>query len=147
MRFKRGMRDITKNAQTSMEFLLIFALTSLITIPLILLYLRESQGASNEVNLAQVGQISRKIVSVAEFVYAFGDPTSVTLKVYMPSPIKSISINDTEISFVVDNQGNLVTISNTFSMNVTGSLNATPGIHNILIAASGNSVVISDVSK
>jgi uncharacterized protein (UPF0333 family) len=134
-----------KRGQVSMEFFIVIAFTFAVLVPLVYFYFSESQDAVGEVNGAQVVQVARKIVSNAEAVYAFGEPTSITLRVYMPSGVQKIAINGTEITFwMYGNQG-LYAFSESFAMNVSGSVGNTTGIHNIKIMAKNESVVINDV--
>ena len=135
-----------KDAQVSMEFLMVVAITFLFTIPLIALFLKESQSAGEQVSLSQVGQIARRIVSSAESVYAFGEPTSIVIKVYMPPGVDSSSITNNELIFVVNNEGRMVSIEVTATMNLSGNLTVNPGIHNIRVTAANNTVVISEFS-
>ena len=133
-------------AQVSMEFLMVIAITFLFTIPLVILFLKESQSAGEQVALAQVSQIARRVVGAAESVYAFGEPTAIVLKVYMPPGVNSSSISDNELIFVVYNEGNKVSIEEPATMNLSGSINVNPGVHNIRVAAANNTVVISEFS-
>ena len=145
---KRGVCSCKAGrAQVSMEFLVLMALTFLITIPLIIFFFQESQSATEEVNLAQVGQVVRRIAGAAELVYSFGEPSSVTLKVYVPSGVDTVLISNTEIAFVVNNKGSLLSVFETVTMNVTGNLSTGQGIHNIKVTAINNSVVISELSS
>ena len=119
----------------------------LLTIPLVVLFLKESQSAGEQVALAQVGQIARRVVGAAESVYAFGEPTAIVLKVYMPPGVNSSSISDNELIFVVYNEGNKVSIEEPATMNLSGSISVNPGVHNIRVAAANNTVVISEFSS
>ena len=135
-----------KNAQVSMEFLMVVAITFLFTIPLIVLFLKESQSAGEQVSLSQVSQIARRVVSAAESVYAYGEPTSTVLKVYMPMGVNSSSISGNELIFVVNHEGSMVSIEEPATMNLSGNLSVNPGIHNIRVTAANNTVVISEFS-
>lgn len=134
-------------AQVSMEFLMVISITFLLTIPLIVLFLKESQSAGEQVALAQTAQIARRIVSSAESVHAFGEPATMVLKVYMPPGVNSSLIQGNELVFVVNNNGNLVSIEEPASMNLTGSISVNPGIHNIRVTAINNLVNISEFSS
>mgnify|MGYP001577138362 CR=1 FL=1 len=138
--------DPGKRAQVSMEFLIVIGITFLFTIPLIILFTKESQSAGEQVALAQVSQIARRVVGSAESVYAFGEPTAVVLKVYMPPGVKSASISSNELIFTVAVDGNPVEVYEIASMNLTGNISVNPGIHNIRVTAIGTGVNISEFS-
>ncbi len=130
-----------------MEFLMILTLTLMLTIPLIILFFNESRDASEQVNLAQLGQVTRRLVGSAEAVHALGEPTSVVLQVYIPSGVNGSLITGREINVFVYNKDKLVTVSDTASMNLSGSFSTTQGVHSIRVTAANNSVIISEFSQ
>lgn len=142
-----GTTGRAERAQVSMEFLMIITITSLMTIPLIVLFLKESQSAGEQVSLAQVSQVARRIADSAESVHAFGEPTALVLKVYLPPGIDSLLIDNSEFIFIVNNNGNKVSIVVPTSINMSGSIGVNPGIHNIKVTAIANYVNISELSS
>ena len=135
-----------RGAQVSMEFMMVMGIIFLLTVPLIILFFRDAQSSSSQIISAQVDQIARRIISAAETVQAFGTPTSVILRAYLPSAINSSSISGTDIVFVVNNNGKFDTIAESASVNISGFVNVNPGIHIIRVTAGDSSVNISDVS-
>src|SRR3989338_1721166 len=130
-----------------MEFLLVVGVTFLLTIPLVILFLKESQSAGELVTIAQSSQIARRIVNSAESVHAFGEPATMVIKFYMPPGVNSSLIQGNELVLVVTNKGNLVSIAEPATMNLNGSIGVNPGIHNIRVTAIGNYVNISEFSS
>ena len=133
-------------SQVSMEFLLVVLFAFAITVPMILYFVDESQKAAEGVNIAQITQIARTIASNAETVYAFGEPTTLTIRVYMPKGVDTVNLNNNQLEFVVQNKGELMTISEPVAMNLSGNISNHPGVHRIKLLAANNSVVISEVS-
>lgn len=131
-------------AQVSMEFFLVVMFAFVMIVPLIIYFVEESQSAAIEVNSAQIAQIARIIVSNAETVYAFGEPTTFTVRVYMPDGVNSIYFDSSGINFVVGSADNPSTITQPASMNLTGNLSNYVGIHIIRLTAANNSVVVSE---
>jgi len=131
-------------SQVSMEFFLVVMIAFIIIIPLVIYFVEESQSAASEVNTAQVVQIARKIVANAETVYAFGEPTTFTLRVYMPKGVESVYFSDNQLNFVVGSGEKQSTISEPASMNITGNVSNHVGMHVIRLRAANNSVVISE---
>ncbi len=129
-----------------MEFLIVMAFTFLLIIPLVLFFGRESKDAVEDVNLAQVTQLARSLSNNAENVYAFGEPTSVTIRVYIPDGVENVTFGNGEILFTMIQKGEPITISEPVSMNISGSLNTGPGVHRIQLQAVGGAVVIGEVS-
>jgi uncharacterized protein (UPF0333 family) len=131
-------------SQVSMEFFLVVMIAFMIIVPLIIYFVNESQNAANEVNDAQVVQIARKIVSNAETVYAFGAPTTLTLRVYMPKGVESVYFSENQLNFVVGSGEKQSTISEPASMNITGNISNHIGMHVIRLTAANNSVSVSE---
>ncbi|MBN2454471.1 hypothetical protein JXB11_02905 [Candidatus Woesearchaeota archaeon] len=145
MVFKRGRR-VSSSAQVSMEYLIVISFVFMLIIPLTIYFVGQSQTATGEVNTAQLEQVSRKIVENAEKVYAFGEPTTFTLKVYIPDKVESVTIANNEIEFIINRDGSPSSVVEIFPMNVSGSLSTHQGIHKIRVQAINNSVAISEVS-
>ena len=131
-------------AQAGMEFFLVVMFSFAIIVPLVIFFVSESQRATSDVNLAQIAQIERKIASNAETVFAFGPPTTLTLEFYLPPGVQDIYLNGTELSFIVNREGTLLTLSESLSMNITGNISTFQGIHKLRLTAANNSVVISE---
>ena len=131
-------------AQVSMEYLLVVVFAFTIIVPLVLFFVSESQSATSEVNIAQIANIQRKIISNAEIVYAFGEPTTLTLRFYMPPGVDTVNLNNADLDFIVNKDGTLLTISQPHSMNLTGNISSHVGIHKLRFTASNNSVFISE---
>ena len=138
MGMKRG------KSQVSMEFFLVVMFAFVIIVPLIIYFVEESQSAAVEVNSAQIVQIARTITSNAETVYAFGEPTTFTVRVFMPEGVDDIYFDASGINFVVGSADNPSIISQPASMNLTGNLSSYAGIHIIRLTAANNSVVVSE---
>jgi uncharacterized protein (UPF0333 family) len=139
-------RGNSQQAQVSMEYLMVVAFVFIMVIPFIIYFFTESNSTTSQIDTAQLSQIARKIAENAEKVYAFGSPTTLTLRVYLPSGVESVYINGTTIGFiVVVGEGNS-NVYETTSMNVSGSFGVGEGIHRIRIEAAENSVIISEVT-
>jgi uncharacterized protein (UPF0333 family) len=142
---KRGELD-SHSAQVSMEYLMVVAFVFVIIVPFLAYFLTESHNNSSQINNAQLTQIARKIVENAEKVYAFGEPTTLTIQVYMPSNVKSAAIGGTEIAFNMVENGAESSVVEVFPMNVSGNFSVSEGIHKIRLRAVAGSVVITEIT-
>jgi hypothetical protein len=133
-------------AQVSMEFLMVFGFVMILTIPLFLLYSRESTSVTQDVSTAQASQITRRIISMAETVYALGEPTSVYMKVYFPLGINHSLIMGRNLTLFVQGPGGLNPMTEVATMALNGSFGTAQGIHNIRITAINSSVTITEFS-
>lgn len=136
-----------KAAQASTEFFLVILFALVLITPVVIYFINESPSAVSDVNNAKVAQIARRLASTAETVYAFGEPTTLTVEVYMPEGVDAVYLNNTELSFVVRSSWKPLTISEGLSMNVTGNIKNYAGVHKISVQAANNSVVMSEISR
>ena len=132
-----------KRCQASMEYVIIVGFVVVITIPLILIYYNYTDRTNDTIITNQAEQIMRKVVDAAESVYFLGEPSQTVLKVYVPNYIKQAVVSGKEIYYVVDTGSMKFDVSQVSSVNITGSLPITPGIHFIIIKAIGNGVDVS----
>ncbi len=133
-----------KKAQVSMEYMMVVGFSLLMIMPIIAIYGMERQSINNQVNAKQAGNIAKKIVDSAETVYYLGKPAKTTLKVYMPSNVERIEINNREIVFKVRVGKLLTDIVGTSQVNMTGNLSTGQGIQYIDIAADNYVVNITN---
>ncbi|MBU3941672.1 MAG: hypothetical protein KKF74_02055 [Nanoarchaeota archaeon] len=132
-----------KNAQVSVEYVIIIGFSLLITIPLILIFYEHTRTTSDQVISSQVDQIARKIVDNSESVYYLGEPSKTRIKVYMPENIEEAIISNKEVTFRVKTKSGVTDISHISSVNVSGYIAITPGIHYISIESKGDYVWLS----
>ena len=132
-----------KRCQASMEYVIIVGFVVVITIPLILIYYNYTDSTNDAIVANQAEQIVRKVVDAAESVYFLGEPSQTVLKVYVPNYIRQAVVAGREIYYVIDTGGVKFDIAQVSSVNITGSLPTTPGIHFIIIRAIGDSVDVS----
>jgi type II secretory pathway component PulK len=129
-----------------MEYLMVVAFVFVMIMPFLVYFLTESNNTTNEISNAQLSQIARKIVENAEKVYAFGEPTTLTLQVYMPANVQSAEISGTELTFIIADRGSLSSVVEMFPMNVSGNISTGEGIHRIRLRAVESSVEISEIT-
>lgn len=130
-------------AQLSFEYMTIVAFVAIITVPLMLIYYNYSSTTSDEINMNQLMQITRKIADTSDSVYYLGEPSQTTIKVYMPKNVKHVNITDHEISFTIQTVAGLSDIVASTNVNVSGSVPVTQGLHYINIRAMDYYVNIS----
>ena len=131
--------------QVSMEFLMVIAFVFVLLIPTVIVFNQESSRGTQEVNNAQISQIVRSIVSNAQTVYAFGEPTTFSMSVYIPNGVEAVYINESGVNFVVQSKSGVMSIIEPVPMNVSGNISTHAGIHKLRLQAANNSVIISEV--
>ena len=132
-----------KNAQVSMEYVIIVGFILVIMIPLILIFYEHISSTNDQVITSQVDKIAKKVVDSAESVYYLGEPSKTRIKVYMPENVEQVVIHDKEIVFKVKTGSGLTDISQISSVNISGDIAITPGIRYINIESKGDHVWVS----
>ncbi|MBL7055210.1 hypothetical protein ISS05_05635 [Candidatus Woesearchaeota archaeon] len=131
-------------AQISVEYLMILGFSSVIIIPLILIYYDYTATSNDEIISRQINQIAQKVVDAAESVYYLGEPSQTNLKVHIPNQIAEATIEqERTIVFKMKTKAGISDIVQISSVNLTGSLPITQGIHFITVKAEQGKVTLS----
>ncbi len=129
-----------RKGQVAMEYVMIVGFATLIAIPLFLIFNFYTLETRDEVILSQADSIATKIVDSAESVYYIGEPSKITLKIYMPVGVENITIQDGYVVLRASTKGLSTDIVKSSDVNITGTLNIVPGMKNINIEARGDYV-------
>ncbi|MBI1935009.1 hypothetical protein HYS31_01075 [Candidatus Woesearchaeota archaeon] len=130
-------------SQVSAEYMLVMGFATLMTIPLLLIYYSYSSNTSDSVATAQAMQIARKVVDASEQVYFLGKPSQTTLKINFPDRIASTNLTNREVVLKIKTAAGIAEVVQISSVNISGSLPITPGIHVITVKADDGFVQIS----
>lgn len=130
-------------SQVSVEYMLIIGFATLMAIPLLVIYYTYYSDSSDSVAASQALQIARKIVDSSESVYYLGKPSQTILKVNFPDKIYSTNLSDREVVFKIKTQNGVTDVVQVSSVNITGSLPTTQGIHIITVKAEEGYVQIT----
>jgi len=131
-------------AQLSIEYLIIIGFAFLITVPLTILFLLESNSTSDTVSIAQAQQVAQKIISAAEAIGYSGEPCFTTLKVSMPKNVDSVIISEQELTIKLKIQSGISDVVEFSAVNLTGNMSSVAGMHFIRIEAKKGFVNITD---
>ena len=80
--------------QSSLEYLLIVALTFAIIVPTTYLFYSYSKESSQEISDAQITRLGRSIVDAAETIYYSGKGSKTVLEINIPGNIEGVAIID-----------------------------------------------------
>lgn len=130
-------------SQVSVEYMLIMGFAALMTIPLLLVYYTYYYDSSDSVATSQALQIARKIVDSSESVYYLGKPSQTTLKFNFPERIDSINLSNMEVVFKIKTKSGVTDVVQVSSVNITGSLPLSPGIHIVTVKAEDGYVQVT----
>ncbi len=84
----------SRAAQSSLEYLLVVALTLAIIVPTTYLFYVYSKESSEEIVDSQITKIGRSIVDAAESIFYSGQGSKTVLELNVPDNINSVSIID-----------------------------------------------------
>lgn len=130
-------------SQVSVEYMLIMGFAALMTLPLLLIYYTYSADTSDSVATSQAMQIARKIVDASETVYYLGKPSQTTLKLNFPDNIASTNLSNKEVVFKVKIKNGVTDVVQVSSVNMSGTLPTSQGIHIITVKAEDGYVQIT----
>ena len=122
-------------SQVSVEYMFIMGFAALMTIPLLLIYYTYTSDSSDTVATSQALQVARKIVDASESVYYLGKPSQTTLKLNFPDSIYSANLSSKEVLFKIKTRNGVTDVVQVSSVNITGTLPISQGIHIITVKA------------
>lgn len=134
----------TCKGQVAMEYLVIFAVVVIMTLPLILIFTVQTENMQTDITNAQLKKIGDELTNAVSDVYYMGAPAQKTIRVTFPSGVDSILMYDKLIEVNVTTAELSYGISWDMPTNVTGSLGPFQGDHYIVIQARENDVYIHD---
>ena len=135
---KRGL----DRGQVSLEFSIIIGFVTLLLIPLISVFYLQIRDSNNQIITQQAYNIAKEVVDKAEAVYYLGAPSKTMLKVYMPSNIERIDINNREVVFRIKFGSAISEVDVPSDVNLTGSIHKAEGTRYIHIESMGSYVSI-----
>lgn len=130
-------------SQVSVEYMLIMGFAALMATPLLLIYYSYSSDTSDSVATSQALQIARNIVDASDSVYYLGKPSQTTLKLNFPNGISLINLSNKEVVLKVKTKNGITDVVQVSSVNMSGSLPTSQGIHIITITAQDGYVQIT----
>lgn len=123
---------------------MIIGFVTLITIPLVIIYIDYTALSNEEIASRQLFNVAQKIADASESVYYLGEPSQTTLRVQIPNQVVAGSINlEREILFRMRSRTGISDIVQSADVNMTGSIPSSQGIYTVTIKAEGGKVKIS----
>jgi len=130
------MDNAKKDAQISVEYLVIIGFVTVITIPLIIIYYTFTQESNEEITSLQIIQIAKKIVDAAESVYYMGEPSQTALRINMPDNVILANLSSgKEVVFKIRSGTGEADIVQTTLVNISGELPTNMGAYIVTVKA------------
>lgn len=131
-------------AQIAMEYLVIFSISFLMTIPLIIIFATQTSNLETDVANAQLERLADELDAASSEVFFMGKPARKTFSVTFPEGINGIIIEPKMIRINMSNGPRTFEFVKETQVNVTGSLKTFSGVHVVTVESKGNYVEISD---
>ena len=110
------MAKLQAKSQSSLEYLLVVAISLAIFVPTTYLFFNYSKDSSQDLSDAQLTEIGRTIIDTAESIYYTGEGSKTVLELSLPDNVRSAVIIDSkELVFNISSNfgiSELVFISN-----------------------------------
>lgn len=133
-----------KEAQVSVEYMLLIGFVTVITIPLVLIYHSFIQESDVEISSSQINQVAKKIVDAAESIYYLGEPSQTILRVNIPDNVVLADLSaGYEVVFKIQTPSGKSDIVRNSNVNITGSLPVNGGTYEVTVKAVSDHVEVS----
>ena len=133
-------------AQSSSEFLIIVSVALTILIPLILLVNQSLMGYRDDTKISLAKEAVKKLGDNADWVFSQGPPAKVTVEVYIPDGVESVSINNKyEILYKVRTSAGISDVYYDTVPELRGTLPEKSGYYFVSLTSFSNYVNISVV--
>lgn len=137
-----------KRGQISTEYMILMGFIGFIVVGILGVGMMYASQIKDKIKFNQISQAASKIAQTAESVYYSGKPSKLTITVYIPEGVTSISLQGREIVFNVSTNTGSNSIGYTSRVNIEtsdGSNRLPPGegIKKMVIEADTNRAVIN----
>lgn len=134
-----------RNAQVSMEYLVIMGFVTLaITINLGIAFIY-SANIQDKIKLTQIENFGNKIISSAESIFYYGEPSKSTISAYLPKEVKEIIISDNELFLTIQLSSGLNKLSFPSDVPISGNISIVSGVQKIEIIADNEKANINSI--
>ncbi len=130
-------------AQSSFEYMMIFALAIAFAIPVWLYVTSLQQSAGEDLSLSYAQNAVNQITSAADLVYTQGPPAKVRLSVYIPSRVDMINITNRTVNFRLLTSTGVSDVFSTSVADLTGTLPDSEGVYWIDVESMGSYVQVT----
>ncbi len=132
-----------KRGQISTEYMILigfilFLVTSMIGMAFVYVL-----DIKDSVKFNQVEKFADKLISSAESVFYSGEPSKITINLYLPEGIENIQIINQDVVFTISSNSGQNIIAYESNVPIQGTISPNPGLKKIVLTANANSVVIS----
>ena len=135
---------IKKNkAQVGMEYLMIVGFLTFVLITTLGVALYHNNNIRDMISSRQVETMANKIVSSAESVFYAGEPSKITIVIFIPESISEIEIQENILFVTFRSSSGVNKASFPSNVPISGDIEPVPGLRKIILEAVIDSVTIT----
>ncbi len=135
----------SKHSQISLEYIVILGFVMMVLIVILGIALFYSASIKDRIKIIQVNNFGDKIISTAESVYYYGEPSKATISVYLPDGVKNITVLENSLFISTEVYSGEEKRSFLSNVPLEGAISSAPGIKKIVVKAEGNKTIIDSV--
>jgi len=132
-----------KKAQIGMEYIVVVGIALLILVPVWTFVKNEFDDVSDDLRFSYVRMMLDRVRQAADLVYVYGDPSRVSLQVYVPAGVENSFVNNGTLYLNVSVGNGYSGVSTVSIANLTGLLPTAEGYHQVVVSAGDGYVNIS----
>ena len=139
---------LVKKGQISTEYLIIMGFVTFLIISVLGVAFFYVSQIKDNLKVNQVNNFANKIVNSAETVYFAGEPSKITILLYLPQGVKSIattSSNELTIKILTDSGTNVISYTSSVPITASG-ITTTEGLKKVKLEASPSVVTITQIT-
>lgn len=134
-----------KKGQISIEYIILVGFITFIIIGTLGIAFFYSGSIKDRIKAIQINNFANKIISTAESVYYYGEPSKATISLYLPEGVKEIEFYERNLLVTIQTSSGLEKIAFSSKVALEGTISIFFGIKNIELSAQGDKIIIRQV--
>jgi uncharacterized protein (UPF0333 family) len=131
-------------AQISMEYMIVFGIAFTLTLPLLIIYAKQTENVQADVTNAQVYKAANKMGDYADEVYFSGKPSQRTVTITFPKGITQVTSEGTLLLFNVSTAELDYVLTKETNTNLSVNIGSYEGPHVLVFKAEQDYVSITE---
>lgn len=136
---------MSKKSQISIEYIIIVGFVTFVLIGILGFAYFYSGNIKDRIKIIQLNNFGNKIISTAESVFYYGNPSKATISVYLPEGVTEIDISENSLFIASYTSTGLQKSSFSSKVPIEGSISASSGIKKIEVIAEESRVSINNL--
>jgi uncharacterized protein (UPF0333 family) len=139
------MKRSEKRGQVSIEYLILVGFVTFVIIGTLGIAFFYSGGIRDRIKSIQINNFADRVISTAESVYYYGNPSKATIALYLPEGIRDVEFNGENLFISIQTSSGLEKLVFSSKVPLEGNISTSFGIKNIEISAQEDNVIIKQI--